>query len=128
MEDNRYGFHGRHRQGHDHNANAQGAGKKVGGTGGKEPGGMAKKHMEAPSNHAGHTYEMARRHEHDRRVEATRGLHTGKQMHGHERILHETHKLHQHDGHISHGTKHGEAHHVREESEGHIRETGKELD
>jgi hypothetical protein len=70
--------------------------------------------MSEPTNHAGHTHEMARRHEHDARVEATRGIHTGKQMDGHERILHETHKLHQGDGHISHGTKHGESHHIRE--------------
>jgi hypothetical protein len=134
MEENRYGFHGRGRQGHNHNTGNQGA---------MAPGGAAgKKHMSEPTNHAGHTHEMARRHEHDGRVESMRNAHAGHGPQAHEKILHESHKLHQNPGqHISHGSKHGEAHHVREEhdrepsahhareeSAGHVKERGREMD
>ena len=105
--ENRHGFHGRERGTPNEGHGGRGQGREA-------PGGGKVKHMAEPTNHAGHTHDMARRHEHDARVEATRGIHTGKQMDGHERILHETHKLHQHDGHISHGSKHGESHHIRE--------------
>ena len=67
--------------------------------------------MKDPTNHAGHTYGGQAAH--DKRVEAHRSVHAGKGQQDHEKILHETHKLHQ-GPFTSHGNKHGEAHHVRE--------------
>ena len=55
MEDNRRGFHNPERAGHDHNR---------GGASGGERSGGSKKAMAEPTVHGGHTYEMARRHEH----------------------------------------------------------------
>jgi hypothetical protein len=125
-----YGGGGENRHGGFHNRGRQTPHEGHGGSGQGRmaPAGGKHKHMSEPTNHAGHTYGMHNTHAHNARVEATRGIHTGKQMDGHERILHETHKLHQTDGHFSHGTKHGESHHVREETAGHVRETGKELE
>ena len=72
--------------------------------------------MKEPTNHAGHTHEMARRAEHDARVEGHRAVHAGKGQQDHQKILHETHKLHQ-GPYTSHGNKHGESHHVRQEGQ-----------
>jgi hypothetical protein len=53
-------------------------------------------------------------------------VHAGGGQRDHERILHDTHRLHQGDGHYSHGNKHGESVHYREEAgEGHSREPAK---
>jgi hypothetical protein len=73
--------------------------------------------MKEPTNHAGHTHEMARRHEHAARVESMRNAHAGAGQRDHEKILHDTHRLHQGDGHYSHGSKHGAEHHIRGEHE-----------
>ena len=87
--------------------------------------GMSKAAMAEPTNHAGHTHEMARRAEHDARVEGRRAVHAGKGQQDHVKILHESHKLHQ-GAFTSHGNKHGEAHHYREEAgEGHSRDPAK---
>jgi hypothetical protein len=86
--------------------------------------------MKEPTNHGGHTHEMARRAEHDARVAGHRAVHTGRGggQQDHERILHDTHRLHQGDGHYSHGNKFGESSHYREEAgEGHSREPAKFL-
>jgi hypothetical protein len=80
-------------------------------------GAPAKKHMAEPTNHAGHTHEMARRHESDARIEGHRAVHAGGGQRDHERILHDTHKLHQGDGFVSHGNKHGESVYYRAEHE-----------
>jgi hypothetical protein len=53
-------------------------------------------------------------------------VHAGGGQRDHERILHDTHRLHQTDGHYSHGNKYGESVHYREEAgEGHSREPTK---
>ena len=70
--------------------------------------------MKEPTNHGGHTYEMARTREHSARVEAHRAAHAGGGQQDHERILHDTHKLLQ-GPYTSHGNKHGAAHHWRGE-------------
>jgi hypothetical protein len=78
------------------------------------PHGPAHKHMAEPTNHGGHTHEMARRHESDARIESIRDKHAAHHGHReHEQILHDTHKLHNGD-YTSHGNKHGAAHHWRE--------------
>jgi hypothetical protein len=82
-----------------------------GGVPGAMGSGIAKGAASEPTNHAGHTHEMARRHEHNARVEAHRSVHAGKGQQDHE--MHESHKLHQ-GSYSSHGNKHGEAHHYRE--------------
>jgi hypothetical protein len=101
--ENKRGFHHREDQGHDHNTGSQGR---------IEPPAAARAGMKEPTNHAGHTHEMARRHEHDARVEAHRGVHAGKGQQDHEKILHDSHKLHQ-GSFTSHGNKYGESHHIR---------------
>jgi hypothetical protein len=79
--------------------------------------------MAEPTNHGGVTHEMARRHEHAARVERHRAAHAGGGQMDHEKILHDTHRLHQTDGHYSHGNKYGESVHYREEAgEGHSKE------
>ena len=109
MADNERGFH-KPRQ-----VNFE---KGGGGQGSMPPhGAPAKKHMAEPSNHAGVTYEMARTHEHVANVEAMRNAHAGRGQRDHERILHDTHKLHQGDGFVSHGDKHGASSHYRRETE-----------
>ena len=118
MEDNRRGFHHPHNQGHDHNTGAQGR---------MEPPNAGRAGMKEPTNHAGHTHEMSRRHESNSRVESIRNAHAGAGQKDHEKILHETHKLHQ-GTFVSHGNKHGESHHIREGGPLRIGETGKELD
>ena len=84
------------------------------GQGAMMPQGRAHKPMAEPTNHGGHTHEMARRHEHDAGIDAMRNMHAGKGQRDHEKILHETHKLHQGE-YTSHGNKHGAAHHWRDE-------------
>ena len=91
-----------------------------------EPPAQGRAGMKEPTNHGGVTHEMARRREHDARVEGHRAVHAGKGQGDHQRILHDTHKLHQGDGHYSHGNKFGESSHYREEAgEGHSRDPGK---
>ena|SRR6516164_122050 len=108
MADNERGFH-KPRQ-----VNFE---KGGGGQGSMPPhGAPAKKHMAEPSNHAGVTYEMARTREHSARVEAHRAAHAGGGQQDHERILHDTHKLHQ-GPFTSHGNKHGASSHYRAEHE-----------
>jgi len=85
------------------------------GQGAMMPQGRAHKPMAEPTNHGGHTHEMARRHEHQANVDAMRNAHAGKGQRDHEKILHETHKLHQGEPFMSHGNKHGAAHHWRDE-------------
>ena len=102
-EENRRGFHNPVSQGHDHNSGAQGQ---------MAPPVGSDKGMKEPTNHAGHTHEMARRHEHDARVEAMRSAHAGHGQQDHERILHDTHKLHQTHAQYP-GNKYGASSHVR---------------
>ena len=128
------GYHSRDRKtpNEGHGGGGQRDGKRVEGTDhhmGSGERSAGHKTMKEPTNHAGHTYGGNAAH--DARVNATRSLHTGSAggQHGHEKILHETHKLHQRPGaHYSHGSKHGESHHIREGGGGHVKETGKELD
>jgi len=117
-EDNRRGFHHPHDQGHNHNTGAQGR---------IEPPAQGRAGMKEPTNHGGHTYDMGKTHEHRRNVEAMRNAHAGRGQQDHERILHDTHKLHQ-GTFTSHGNKHGESHHLREPGVMRVGETGKELD
>ena len=117
MAENERGFH------HPRQVNFERGG---GGQGAMMPEARGWAGMKEPTNHAGHTHEMARRHERDARVEGHRAVHAGKGQGDHERILHDTHKLHQGAPFTSHGNKHGEAHHYREEAgEGHSREPAK---
>ena len=112
MAENERGFH------HPRQVNFERGG---GGQGAMMPEGRAHKHMSEPTNHGGHTHEMARVHEHAARVEAHRGVHAGKGQQDHEKILHDTHKLHQ-GTFTSHGSKYGAEHHIREgESAAHER-------
>ena len=106
MADNQRGFH------HPRQVNFERGG---GGQGAMMPEGRAHKPMAEPTNHGGHTHEMARRHEHDAGIDAMRNMHAGKGQRDHEKILHETHKLHQGEPFMSHGNKHGAAHHWRDE-------------
>lgn len=107
MADNERGFHGPGRQGHDHN--------KGGASGGEHQGG-SKKGGGEPTNHGGHTYGGHAAH--NARVESMRNAHAGHGQQDHERILHDTHKLHQNPGqHVSHGNKHGESSHYRGDGE-----------
>ena len=106
MADNQRGFH------HPRQVNFERGG---GGQGAMMPEGRAHKPMAEPTNHGGHTHEMARRHEHQANVDAMRNAHAGKGQRDHEKILHETHKLHQGEPFMSHGNKHGAAHHWRDE-------------
>jgi hypothetical protein len=97
-----------------------------GGQGAMMPEAKGRAGMAEPTNHGGVTHEVARRREHDARVEGHRAVHAGKGQGDHEKILHDTHKLHQGGGFVSHGNKHGEAHHYREEAgEGHSRDPAK---
>ena len=73
--------------------------------------------MKEPTNHGGVTHEMARAAEHAARVEGHRAVHAGKGQGDHERILHDTHKLHQGSGFVSHGNKYGASAHYRAEHE-----------
>ena len=77
--------------------------------------GMSKAAMAEPTNHAGHTH--THQGEHNARVESMRNAHAGAGQRDHEKILHDTHRLHQGDGHYSHGSKHGAEHHIRGEHE-----------
>jgi hypothetical protein len=115
-EENRTGYH------HPQRVNEEKGGS---GQGRMEPPNGGRAGMKEPTNHAGHTHEMARRHESDARIEAHRAVHAGKGQRDHERILHDTHKLHQ-GPFTSHGSKHGESHHLRnEESPAHERRESK---
>jgi hypothetical protein len=107
MEDNRRGFH------YPHVVNAEKGGS---GQGRMEPNVQGRAGMKEPTVHGGHTHERARRAESDARINAIRNAHSGVGQKDHERILHETHKLHQSDGdgYSSHGNKHGASHHLRE--------------
>ena len=108
MADNERGFH------HPRQVNFDpGAGPSEGGG---PPHGGPHKHMAEPTNHAGVTHEMARVREHSARVEAHRAAHAGGGQQDHERILHDTHKLHQ-GPFTSHGNKHGASSHYRAEHE-----------
>ena len=100
--------------------------KGGGGQGRMEPDTKGRAGMKDPTNHAGPTHEMARAAEHAARVEGHRAVHAGKGQGDHERILHDTHKLHQGSGFVSHGNKYGASAHYREEaSEGHSRDPAK---
>jgi len=106
MAENERGFH------HPRQVNFERGGS---GQGAMMPDGKAHKHMAEPTNHGGHTHEMARVREHQANVDGMRNAHAGKGQQDHERILHETHKLHQGNPFTSHGNKHGAAHHWRDE-------------
>ena len=124
--DNRAGFHGRGRvtPNEGHGGSGQSEGRRVEGTGhhmgaGERP--ISKGNMSEPTNHGGHTHGMHHAAAHNARVEATRSVHTGSAggQQGHEKILHETHRLHQSsEPHFSHGNKHGESHHLRDSERG----------
>ena len=117
MADNERGFH-KPRQ-----VNFERGG---GGQGRMEPDTKGRSGMKEPTNHGGPTHEMARRRESDARVEGHRAVHAGKGQGDHEKILHDTHKLHQGSGFVSHGNKYGASAHYREEaSEGHSRDPAK---
>jgi len=105
MAENSRGFHHPRQENFEKGGSGQGA---------MAPGGGKHRHMSEPTNHGGHTYDMARTHEHHANVEAMRNAHAGRGQQDHEKILHETHRLHQGDGHVSHGSKHGAEHHIRE--------------
>jgi len=119
MEDNRRGFHHPHNQGHDHNTGAQGR---------IEPPAQGRAGMKEPTNHGGHTYDMSKTAAHHANVEKLRAGHAGLGQQDHEKILHDSHKLHQ-GTFMSHGNKHGESHHLREPvGVQRVTDTGKELD
>jgi len=123
-----YGGGGENRHGGFHNRERQTPNEGHGGSGqGRmEPPARGRSGMKEPTNHGGHTHEMARRRESDARVEGHRAVHAGKGQGDHERILHDTHKLHQGSGFVSHGNKYGASAHYREEaSEGHSRDPAK---
>ena len=104
MAENERGFH------HPRQVNFdRGAGPSEGGG---PPHGAPHRHMAEPTNHAGHTHEMARRSESDARIERHRGSHDDHAMGKHERILHDTHKLHQGHEPVSQ-SKHGASHYIR---------------
>jgi hypothetical protein len=73
--------------------------------------------MSEPTNHGGHTYSGVMQGQHVARVERHRAAHAGGGQRDHEKILHETHRLHQGDGFVSHGDKHGAASHWRRDGE-----------
>ena len=104
MAENERGFH------HPRQVNFERGG---GGQGAMMPEGKAHKPMAEPTNHAGHTHEMARRVESDARIAGHRAVHAGGGQRDHEKILHDTHKLHQHGAVVSQ-SKHGASHHWRE--------------
>jgi hypothetical protein len=106
MAENERGFH------HPRQVNFEKGGS---GQGRMEPPAQGRAGMKEPTNHGGPTHERARHAEHAARVEGFRGVHAGGGQQDHERILHETHKLHQ-GSFTSHGNKHGESHHIRVES------------
>ena len=106
-EDNRRGFHHPHDQGHDHNTNAQGR---------MEPPAQGRSGMKEPTNHGGHTHSGERQAAQGARIAAFRGVHAGGGQRDHAKILHESHKLHQ-GTFTSHGNKHGESHHIRNDRE-----------
>ena len=110
MADNERGYHKPRQVNFD-----RGAGPSEGGS--PPHGGAAHRPMAEPTNHGGVTHEMARTHEHNARVERHRAAHAGGGQRDHEKILHETHRLHQGDGFVSHGDKHGAASHWRREAE-----------
>ena len=116
MAENERGFHHPRQVNYD-----RGTGPSEGGM--PPHGGAAHKPMVEPTNHGGRMHEVARRDEHAARVERHRAAHAGGGQRDHEKILHETHRLHQGDGFVSHGDKHGAASHWRrgEESPAHER-------
>jgi hypothetical protein len=117
MAENERGFH------HPRQVNFERGG--AGSEGGSPPHGGPHKHMAEPTNHGGVTHEMARTKEHMARVEGHRAVHAGKGQSDHEKILHDTHKLHQ-GPFTSHGNKYGASAHYREEAgEGHSRDPRK---
>ena len=106
-EENRTGYHHPQRVHEEMGGSGQGR---------MEPPNGGRAGMKQPTNHAGHTHEMSRRHESNARIESIRNAHAGHGQRDHEKILHDTHRLHQsEDGHFSHGNKHGESHHMRTE-------------
>ena len=110
-----YGGGGENRHGGFHNRERQTPNEGHGGSGqGRmEPPNQGRAGMKEPTNHGGHTYGPGRAAGQAKRVEGFRGVHAGGGQRDHEKILHETHKLHQ-GPFTSNGNKHGEAHHVRE--------------
>ena len=121
MAENERGFH------HPRQVNyGRGGGPSEGGS--PPHGGAAHRPMAEPTNHGGVMHEKARRDEHAARVERHRAAHAGGGQRDHEKILHETHKLHQGEPFTSHGDKHGAASHWRrdgEESPAHERSESK---
>ena len=109
MAENERGFH-HPRQKNFEDEHMRGS---SGGVPGAMGSGISKGAASEPTNHAGHTHEMARTHEHAANVEAMRNAHAGKGQQDHQKILHESHKLHQ-GPYTSHGNKHGAAHHWRD--------------
>src|SRR6516225_7411648 len=102
--ENKRGFHNPPSERPDHNRGAS--------TGGGAPHGGAKKAGE-PTNHGGHTYSGVMQAAHTAAVEHMRGMHAGKGQMDHEKILHQTHKLHQGGDHnVLGSSKHGAEHHV----------------
>jgi len=101
------GYHSRERRTPNEGHGGSGQGRM-------EPNTQGRAGMKEPTNHAGHTYDMGKTHAHSANVEAMRNAHAGKGQHAHQKILHETHKLHQTGDFNAHGnSKHGEAHHYR---------------
>jgi hypothetical protein len=105
-EDNSRGYH----KPHQVNMERGGSGSSGGPPGG---GGTRGSGKGEPTNHAGHTHEMSKRHDSDRRIDSMRNAHAGHGQQDHEKILHDSHKLHQGGNAASHGTKHGADHHWR---------------
>ena len=80
MAENERGFH------HPRQVNFERGG---GGQGAMMPEGKAHKHMAEPTNHGGHTHEMARRHESDARIESIRDKHAAHHWRDEESPAHE---------------------------------------
>ena len=116
MADNERGYHKPRQVNFERGGSGQGR---------MEPDTKGRAGMAEPTNHGGHTHDMARTKEHMARVEGHRAVHAGRGQQDHEKILHDTHKLHQ-GPYTSHGNKYGASAHYREEAgEGHSRDPRK---
>ena len=116
MADNERGYHKPRQVNFERGGSGQGR---------MEPPAQGRAGMAEPTNHGGVTHDMARTKEHMARVEGHRAVHAGRGQRDHEKILHDTHKLHQ-GPYTSHGNKYGASAHYREEAgEGHSRDPRK---
>jgi len=116
MADNERGYHKPRQVNFERGGSGQGR---------MEPPNQGRAGMKEPTNHGGHTYEMGKTAAHNSNVDRMRSAHAGLGQGDHEKILHDTHKLHQ-GPYTSHGNKYGASAHYREEAgEGHSRDPRK---